>query len=607
MYAPCKYYFGDDEKATDEMEETFARAGKKYDSLAEQEYDILDECERLNDILTDGLELAVPVLDVPATKEIALTAQKALIHKHRAILGSLEEPRLQIIGRLKRYIRVWEEMKKEYKTFALCRFQGERGKLCEERREEDINEDMQIELAKAQGSLDSLLLQRTIHTMLKDQPDEVKRCLLVEHNPFSAHLLRTRSDRPVIDEKTNHHVQRPIRNNSSLPPELMTMVYSFCELETCVVLRQVSADWYTAFHQSERVLSKKLLGRSPWMARDEELVSWALCVLVFVGRLRRPDRWAIAEDVIGLYHRRRVSPLQVLVPPQLEHGDKLPGSFKPLNVDIQVELENGGSLDPFTLKITRDSKDEKHKVIKSDDKELVIEYQGIKITLPPNTVLDNTPKLPQHQQPIISIHKYFIVVRCKEDHFLLSRARPHYRYGLDFPPPGDYTSMEVGEVFVLMLLGKYGVSLPLFYTDWGFKFYNPRGANLPVASYNGLIWFTNKTNIIPTFVDLNRPDVIYYRKDRIVSLPLEEAISEEAKEISQSSSSGYRRLLYKKSKKGMMVIDLAKTVITEIVAPGGDSDTVIPGFVNNKFAARYISDETRERYEGGEGCEVSTG
>lgn len=598
--APYKFYFEDDEKAPVELEEGLVRAGEKYDSLTKKEIDILEECERLNDILTENLELAMPVLPIPASKEAALAAKQALVDKHQATLRILEEPRSAIIQRIKGFIRAWGEMRGEYgDPKGLSRFSGQRGKLCTERREQKINGDIQIEHEKAKGSLDAILLQETIHRMLHGQPDKLRRFLLVEHNCFAAHLIRTRS-RPVLNDRTQHlhnqHVQRLCQNARFLPAELMTMVYSFCELETCVVLRQVSSDWYTAFNQSEKVLSTKLLGRCPWVALDEELVSWALCVLVFVGRLRRPDKWITTENVLGLFHKRRLSPVKTLVAAELRHGEKLPRSFRTLNEDARVQLENG-HLDPFNLKATYDTNDEKHKVIRSDDKELVVEYKGIKITLPPDAVLDNTPKCPEMPpQPVITVHRSYIVVRCTGHHFLMARAKPHYDHSFPFKSPGDYTTVEIGQVFVLLLSWQ-----TFFYDNAGGRFrnYNPHGGTKPVASYNGLIWWANYANIIPTFVDLSRPGEIFYRKDRIVSLS--EKVTDDPKEVFPSSRTGYRRFLSRKSEKGMLVVDLATTVVTEIHAPGGEDDVIIPGFLNNKFDVRYMSDETIERYEGGEG------
>lgn len=66
--------------------------------------------------------------------------------------------------------------------------------------------------------------------------------------------------------------------------EIAALVFAACDLETCVVLRQVSSFWYCLFQETN--LGPKMYESCPWMFPGGDILTWQDCVLVFAARMK---------------------------------------------------------------------------------------------------------------------------------------------------------------------------------------------------------------------------------------------------------------------------------------------------------------------------------
>lgn len=147
----------------------------------------------------------------------------------------------------------------------------------------------------------------------KRQSQKVRNEPLVRFDSFEKCDSETSRTRPgvhlfsnfeKVDFEKRHnppgvHVISNFKNCMDLPLDIKGLIFDCIDLETCVILRQVSSAWYTAFRVFDGVLKTKVIDKSrvlePGKGDYSDLVTWGDCALVFVGRLKN-KKWTIDED-----------------------------------------------------------------------------------------------------------------------------------------------------------------------------------------------------------------------------------------------------------------------------------------------------------------------
>lgn len=388
----------------------------------------------------------------------------------------------------------------------------------------------------------SALLQTEIFKMMENQTPEAKKAVLVDHNVFSQHLqsdsLKTRPT-VLLEEK-----QRGAINSAFLPPELATMIYSHCDLETCVNLRQVNAVFYSVYYHCEPMLQTKLRKKVPWFQLETDISTWADCVLVFVKRLTGTTKWKTTKNISNVKVQSKPSSVKYVLARHVERdgGDILdnpPIGFRsyPKRVDYNVgeaQVDVNG--------------------------DTVFQVKGKTVTLPPLAILQAT-------EPVVAILGDTVVVKTATSVFVLPWAESHYNKAL----ATSIQSGESGEYFLELALGI-------------------------VACYNGLLWWWGdsepRDDLVPTFIDLDNPGTIYYREDKIITVT-----DRQGSEFFQyeRTKDGTSRFALFGSHRGFNLVDLATGQVTEVlhdiekVYEFVPSDFfLVPAYVDGKIDMRYM-------------------
>lgn len=595
-------------------------AEKRYNNAINEEKAILEEYFRLKNIFEEGLQLAQPVLSAHETLILQFVDQ--LVEKHAKIVGIMKKPRKQLVQRISRHVDNRLKISYYYRhleSYDKDDMKAEDRVTCIARSEswlEDCKEllsfdDLMNKRDDMNGSRDTIVLQVQIEKMLERQPQGIKDYVLVHKNRFAERLTKN-TPKPVISLS-----QRKQRLNTGLhiPLEISTIIYSHCDLESCVSLRQVSTSWYEAYQHSEKSLKTKIRARMPWMQPEDEMNTWGLCALVFVGRLRS-NKWSTVNCLNKLYAKRKETPVEQLVAVELKPYEKLSDEFMGLRSDESLWV-GGKHLDLKTLETVNGF--ERFEYLDSNEKEYDILYKGITITLPEEAVIDTYPPHTHFKLPYpITVNRLYITVRCEGYSYIFPRSHPHYRYAnKHFKNTGSFEMNNVAGIKV----GFPGIEC----SKQEYRFLDPRTRRLreymprcravPKACYNGLFWWVEKNrNVIPTFIDLEKPGVMYYRKDKIITVDEGDLLDEKLRarrrgpyakgEFEQSTEAGNTRFMTKQSDRGLLIIDLNSGKVTECVDPNdtgnGEPSVFIPGFLQGKytqsFSAKYVSAKTREVY-----------
>ncbi|KAG5361779.1 hypothetical protein CKK34_4664 [Yarrowia sp. E02] len=138
------------------------------------------------------------------------------------------------------------------------------------------------------------LLQTRIWSLLENQTTEVKEWWYLHNNEFTEHLNITKERPEFLESGANEILSANIYSSKPIfPLEISTIIMSYCSLETCVSLRQVSRVWYHAFQLTD--LESSVKQRCPWFRLEGELHSWSECALVFVQR-QNSGKWSSADS-----------------------------------------------------------------------------------------------------------------------------------------------------------------------------------------------------------------------------------------------------------------------------------------------------------------------
>lgn len=624
--------------------ERLALGKKVFEELEKAKVVLIEDWKQLIADLEAGMEAARPVLPVPATSEQRLAAVKILTKKHVSLIYSHLSRRTDLSqkewkisegrsGLSVLYLRI---------SHKNGHFQGyvskESEKIDKALNKQDTwtIEETRLQ-AQAQGLGDAALLQRHIQKMMEGQDEAARNSVLIENNENTAHLTRYWT-RPFVQVNPERD-QTYIRGGKyyGVPVEIAEMIYAQCDLESCVNLRIVNSFWLSVYQQSDHILESKVKERFPWMVPEAELFTWGDCALVFAGRLRS-EKWSTVDSLNKLFQRRRGIGVRTVLAEELKEDQKMSSDFEGLVAHDEATCTGGcehlhfieklprhnrelpgssPSLNPWTLEFQNKVEKADFKVVREDEekKEKVIEYQGFEFTIPASVTPDGRREGYGSDAPV-TINSEHIVVRAENRILVIPRDKPHFKHGFEYEQ--DEGSFELGNIYAskLTYVGSYN-DYKQTYNFWdchGKQFiqYVSRTPAIPIASYNGLIWFEAKNYILlPTFIDLKNPGKIYYRKDHIICFPdprmsrfslrrMELALPmiENFKQCSRRRHA--QQFIVKRSDTGLLLVDLMGRTATSIQTP---DDTpyrikhIFPGYVKSWFHARYMTDETVAKYK----------
>lgn len=190
-----------------------------------------------------------------------------------------------------------------------------------------------------QMSKNAVLFQHRLRFLLCKVPRSVQRELITKWTPKSPIVLKLTA-KPDVEVE-----QRPVRclegvktKPFRLPIELTGVFYSVNDLETCVDMREVSSEWYTAFKRygdcMKNTVKSRTLGLQPG-GNGSELQSWGDCALVFVGRLRNA-KWKKVDHSEAYNPYRGISSTHTLV--SIDIDAKLPSDYTGLVNEPSVRI-----------------------------------------------------------------------------------------------------------------------------------------------------------------------------------------------------------------------------------------------------------------------------
>ena len=85
-----------------------------------------------------------------------------------------------------------------------------------------------------------------------------------------------------------------------LPLEITELVFANCDLETCVVFREVNSCLYNAFKALQAtIIRQKVSSRDEWLQPRRtcpEIETWGQCALILETRLMTKNRWVTESE-----------------------------------------------------------------------------------------------------------------------------------------------------------------------------------------------------------------------------------------------------------------------------------------------------------------------
>lgn len=442
--------------------------------------------------------------------------------------------------------------------------------------------------------------------MFKCGGDESDRHLFwKEHlSQFGSHLEPKKTLKPVattVDGNPSAHTQ--------LPSEIMSLIYDFADLETCVSLREVSSAWYSVFRQVD--FKAKMKHRNPWFVLQDDFSAYTDCVLVFVARLKR---WQTADSVDEIdIPAEKKQPRKTVVGTKLESDERFPTNF------VGMMGEIGGEAHSDKLPVDRFLRDQwtleasevsyEYNVVTVDDEKTVIECDNnLHVTLPSSIRPENIAQ----SSPVLLTESFVAIQLLDNKLYLLPRDKPHFDHG--FLLDGRLMELRApgGALFrrFLQPSGEGRIYSLLDHDTKEMVEYGPANElhSGLVASYNGLVWWWQRkpkgdTTIVPTFIDLASPGKVYYCPGRAVT-----GLSNNAWDQGSRPAGMAQFVVSKlKSEDGLELVDLATGIITDVLAPSDwnskDHETLI-GFVRDqeddgttklRFQARVMHERTVEK------------
>lgn len=468
-------------------------------------------------------------LPVPASKEECLEEADKLLKGFELLYEVYEPVYKQLIG-------IPTEAQKDFHTTCMFTRGDKNLRPWTHRLGEVLVKFLEVDVAGKWSHVTQQLLQITLQCMVEEQEKELREW-------FFRDVLGLWAKHVTIAEYESRAVVFSKSRDFPLPPEIMAHIYSFCDLETCVSLRQASSAWYSVFQQSHAVLRDNMKHRNPWIEPGEgDFSSWQECVLVFVSRLKR---WTCTDDLDGVQVPEDKAKPQTVVGIDLKEDEDLPENFIPLIKEAEY------------LKYT---------VLSEDSDRQVIQFKDVELTVPASVPLSEALYYEDGVIAITQPHGMLIMpTRC-----------PTFDHGFAAPrghPKGHmYMSFKNDKHLFADFDAKRMVEYDVTAQD-----------SAPQGLYDGLIWFWNeiKKILVPTFVDLATGKV-YYNKDRIIcGVPVNHGLAQ------GNRSSGLSQFMTYPYGPKPHVVDMATGKIT-LLAGIEDSPRVVPGFVDGRFRA-YVT------------------
>lgn len=331
------------------------------------------------------------------------------------------------------------------------------------------------------------------------------------------------------------------------------MVYSFCDLETSVVLREVNHCYYTAFRRNETLFKTKVLARFPWALLEDEIPSWSDFALVYMKRLSG-GKWKFETEMNNLRPERQPPQIKTLICQQPEQGPNLGETFQRF---VSFRVGPGREMEPTVVVHTKD--------------ELVIEFQDVRLSLPPHYDSTTLTVIVNRDHTIVETEGF------ADYHLFPRELPPHIDHALTYP--SDNLAWNILEIYGIK--GFHRLNHSYTFYDRGSREIHrlkPARSADPVASYNGLIWWYMKpSSIVPTFIDMETPERIYYRHDKIAWTNNFTGLAQQNGNVFDYSQYGREphegnRFVNVRSKLGMTVVDLSTSTVTDIQPFGGMGD-----------------------------------
>lgn len=443
-----------------------------------------------------------------------------------------------------------------------------------------------------EGTQRVALLQAGLQKLVEGQDEVMKRWFWrQELRGFGGHVRVVGSIRPALD-------LRPGFECLKIPADIILLIFAATDIETCVKLREVSRDWYVAFHDSEGLFERKLRERNPWIKPgDPDLQTWADCVLVFVKRLQS-GKWetTTAQDLSNIQVPVQPIVQRTVVGSELQLDEKLPSNFsgmfdKPEQLHVRSKLHGGDyHVDPWTRHCQKAFTP--HTILREDEKGTVVSFEGVEITLHPAfhaQDIRNDMSMLLAGTSSLQLGRHHVQVMLNNNQaFVAPRDKPHFEHALivECEDNATYPIIEVGDVLVYR-------QRQIHY-DYHYLFDIAGNVSAlvsnrvtPVAAYNGLVWFNVGDSLVPTFVDLKTPGKTHHRPDRAIS-----GITEFSTFRQCSKSRGLGQfVLISELDSSKVVVDLASGVLTSLQSPPGwdKPTTFIPGFLDGVFQVRCMN------------------
>lgn len=540
----------------------------------------------LSATLKGHLDRVRPVLEVPATKEQCLEAAQKLQHDSVDLLDQLSGERSSVQTLVEQYLyRIQEQAAKDTTDLATYEEGPEKEELkgCLKSAGRAV-EDLKEVLSQFKEQWDHIavaLPQSLLQDLVHDQERELQ---LWFYETFLGEHLEQVQVRTTPNKGVTLDESRDNTNDTHIPPEIISLIFTHSPLEDCVVLRQLNSKWLSSFQQSSHLWKHKLRLRNPWIVPGGDLLTWQDCVLVFVSRLHR---WTVTENMDAI-------PLEGITPTathavawDLPYGERLPSDFSTMlgsgsgcaaNVCEHFHLSSGENqfrMNPWTLEAQRVTPSyrftEEH-----DEEKTVIEHDGMKMTLP---LLDG------HTGGRVLVDGKFVRVKFSDGRtWVLPQEKPHYEHGTAFL--NFDTCYEAGPLFVSREIEEY--SIVDFESKELIK-YATTDEGYPTACYNGIVWWCMIENVmIPTMLDLENEN-LYYCKDKMIT-------GFDATGCAQGSGDS-SQFLAVKTCTGLNVYDLANGGVSTITRPCGWPAHVrfYPGWRNGKFEVWCMGENDMRR------------
>lgn len=568
---------------------------------------------------------AVPKLSVPATREECIEGFEKLKLAHRAVFEKLKPTLMDhidhvqlIIEQCDKYADFLDALKGDDGEFHPTDLHTWSSEVYDHKYDlESMLGDAELEMRQ----LDTPELLIQMQRMLEGQTKELKYWFLVDHNEFSAHLHEKEKKQALTMHKP---AQRP------LPMEISALIYSYCDLETCISLREASTFWYTSFQHSDSLLEANMRSRNPWMEPEGEMKTWGDCILVHVARLRQ---WKILTDKnelkIDENEKKEKPTTKITMATPLQYREKLPTSFKPFakHTNDTMECYNclyfheevfgddkryEKTMSPWTFE-KEQFEESQIEIVSSNETETVIKSWGYEITLPGKD--HKFSRGPYGAASPVLVRQHTVVVRVKEGpDFVFPKDKLHYKYAARVEAQ-CFVGKEIGGVFMVddakirmaqnpiysySLFDSYHGKMHDYIStevdpterngDFMLKYYDYQ-VIAPVAVYCGQVYVIFNGWLLPSFMDLHTHKV-YYNRDKAIQCNLGELKQ-------YHFSCGARRFLYAPSKYGVYLVDLESREITNVQSCSrGEGDRMYVGYEEGRFMARCLAKKSWWKLQG---------